>query len=574
MQKNILLSILFFVCVNLFAQSFQLRVDKNETLTYDEVIAAYTSLDKKYPEAKLIECGQTDIGRPLHVFVISKSKDFNPASIKKSNKAVWMIMNGIHPGEPEGIDASIYLADKWLKEKATFLDNVVVCILPIYNVDGALNRNSHSRANQNGPNEYGFRGNSRNLDLNRDFIKCDSENAKSFQKLFHAWQPDVFLDNHTSNGADYQHTFTLISTQHNKLGGASGKFLHEKMEPELYQLMKEKKWDVVPYVNTIHQVPDSGLMGFLETPRYSTGYAALFGTIGFVSETHMLKPFKDRYNATVDFMDVLANYISNHASQIIENKKATIAEFKLKENYPLQWKLDTIQYQSVDFKGYEASYIPSKISDAKRLYYDRNKPFTKSIPFYNYYNSKNDVVTPKYYIIPQSWHEVVDELKRNNVQMYRFENDSIMHAEVYYIEHYKTVSNCYEGHYRHFDTRLSKEEQKVKIYKGDYLVPVNQDAVRYIIETLEPESDDSFFSWNFFDGILMQKEWFSDYIFEEKAIEILINNTDLKNEFELKKKEDEKFANDYWGQLYFIYKNSPYYEKTHLRYPVYRIPKK
>lgn len=573
MQKNILLSILFFVCVNLFAQSVQLRVDKNETLTYDEVIAAYNSLDKKYPQAKLIECGQTDVGKPLHVFVISKSKDFNPASIKKSNKAVWMIMNGIHPGEPEGIDASIYLADKWLKEKAIFLDNVVVCIIPIYNVDGALNRNSHSRANQNGPNEYGFRGNSRNLDLNRDFIKCDSENTKSFQKLFHAWQPDVFLDNHTSNGADYQHTFTLISTQHNKLGGASGKFLHEKMEPELYQLMKEKKWDVVPYVNTIHQVPDSGLIGFLETPRYSTGYAALFGTIGFVSETHMLKPFKDRYNATVDFMDILANYISKHATQIIENKKVTIAEFKVKENYPLQWKLDTIQYQSIDFKGYEASHIPSKISDAKRLYYDRNKPFTKSIPFYNYYNSKNDVVTPKYYIIPQSWHEVVDELNRNNVQMQRFEKDSVMHVEVYYIEHYKTVSNCYEGHYRHFDIRVSKEEQNVKIYKGDYLVPVNQDAFRYIIETLEPESDDSFFSWNYFDGILMQKEWFSDYIFEEKAIEVLNNNADLNNEFELKKKEDEKFANDYWGQLYFIYKNSPYYEKTHLRYPIYRIPK-
>lgn len=573
MQKNILLAFNFFVCMNVFAQDIQLRVYKNETLTYDEVIASYEKLDKKYPEARLIECGMTDIGRPLHVFVISKSKEFNPTAIKKANKSVWMIMNGIHPGEPEGIDASIYLADKWLKEKAAFLDSVVVCIIPIYNVDGALNRNSFSRANQNGPNEYGFRGNSRNLDLNRDFIKCDSENAKSFQKIFHTWNPDVFLDNHTSNGADYQHTFTLISTQHNKLGGASGKFLHEKMEPELYQLMKEKKWDMVPYVNTKHHVPDSGLIGFLETPRYSTGYAALFGTIGFVSETHMLKSFENRYKATVDFMEVLANYISKYATQIIENRKATIAEFRIKENYPLQWKLDTLQFQSIDFKGYESSYIPSEISDAKRLYYDRNKPFTKSIPFYNYYYSKKDVVTPKFYIVSQSWKEVIDRLKWNNVQMTRFDKDTALNAELYYIESYKTVSNPYEGHYIHYDTKVSKQNKIVKVYKGDYLISSNQDAVRYIVETLEPESDDSFFNWNFFDEILMQKEWFSDYIFEEKALELLNTNTSLKQTFEAKKKEDEKFANDYWSQLYFIYKNSPYYEKSHMQYPVYRVVK-
>lgn len=571
MQKNILSAFLIFACFNLFAQSIQLRVDKNETLTYDEVIASYTLLDKKYAEAKLMECGKTDVGRPLHVFIISKNKDFNPVSIKKSNKAVWMIMNGIHPGEPEGIDASIFLSEKWLKEKAPFLDSVVVCIIPIYNVDGALNRNRFSRANQNGPVEYGFRGNARNLDLNRDFIKCDSENAKSFQKLFHTWQPDVFLDNHTSNGADYQHTFTLISTQHNKLGGAAGKFLHEKMEPDLYRLMKEKKWDMIPYVYSIYHVPDSGLMGFLETPRYSTGYVALFGTIGFVSETHMLKPFKDRYHATVDFMEVLANYIAKHATQIIENKKATIEEFKAKESYPLLWQLDTIQYQTVDYKGYEASYIPSEISDTKRLFYDRMKPFTLPIPFYNYYYSKKDVVTPNYYIVPQAWHEVIEELKRNKVEMKRFEKDTIINSEVYYVEKYKTVSNCYEGHYRHFDTRLRIEQQNVKLFKGDYLIPVKQNAKRYIVETLEPESEDSFFSWNFFDGILMQKEWFSDYIFEEKAIEFLHKHSALKEAFDKKIKEDEKFANDYWEQLYFIYRSSPYYEESHLRYPVYRV---
>lgn len=345
------------------------------------------------------------------------------------------------------------------------------------------------------------------------------------------------------------------------------------MEPELYQLMKEKNWDMVPYVNAKHHVPDSGLIGFLETPRYSTGYAALFGTIGLVSETHMLKPFEDRFIATVDFMEVLSHYISKNATQIIENRKATIAEFITKENYPLQWQLDSMKFQTIDFKGYEATYIPSEISDAKRLYYDRNKPFTKTIPFYNYYYSKNDVVTPKYYIVPQSWKEVIDRLKWNNVQMTRFDKDTVISAEVYYIESYNTVSNPYEGHYLHFNTKVKKQDQNIKVYKGDYIVPTNQYLIRYIVETLEPESDDSFFNWNFFDEILMQKEWFSDYIFEDKALQMLNTNTSLKQTFEAKKKEDMNFASDYWSQLYFIYKNSPYYEKSHMRYPIYRVVK-
>ena len=101
----------------------------------------------------------------------------------------------------------------------------MIVIIPVYNVGGALNRGSYSRANQNGPEAYGFRGNARNLDLNRDFIKCDSRNARSFNRLFNQWKPDVFVDTHTSNGADYQYVMTLISTQKDRLGGALGEFL-------------------------------------------------------------------------------------------------------------------------------------------------------------------------------------------------------------------------------------------------------------------------------------------------------------------------------------------------------------
>ena len=146
---------------------------------------------------------------------------------------------------------------------------MVVCIIPIYNVDGALNRGSFSRANQNGPEEYGFRGNARNLDLNRDFIKCDAENTKSFIKIFREWQPEVFVDTHISDGADYQYTMTVIPTQQSKLHPALTGYVNKDLLPVLHAEMKNKNFEFCPYVETMKQIPDDGISAFLETPRFA-----------------------------------------------------------------------------------------------------------------------------------------------------------------------------------------------------------------------------------------------------------------------------------------------------------------
>jgi len=134
------------------------------------------------------------------------------------------------------------------------------------------------------------------------------------------------------------------------------------------------------------------------------------------------------------------------------------------------------------------------------------------------------------------------------------------------------VKNPYEGHYLHFETTVDKSIKKIAFSAGDYMVPTEQEGVKYIIETLEPEALDSFFNWNFFDGILAQKEYYSAYIFEDTAAELLKKDKDLKQKFEAQKAADKKFADDGTSQLDWIYRNSPYFEeKTFRQYPVYRI---
>lgn len=545
----------------------------NQTATYEEAIAWYQKLDEAYDEVKMMPYGMTDVGRPLHLVIVSTDKDFDPASIRQKNKRILLIQNGIHPGEPEGIDATMLLARDYLQNKKLRkqLDNVVLAIIPVYNIGGALNRNSHTRTNQNGPEEYGFRGNARNLDLNRDYIKTDSRNAQTFHQIFREWDPDVFMDNHTSNGADYQHVMTLIATQHNKLNPALAKYLSGKMVPTLYEGMKQDKFPMVPYMNHAGETPDQGIIGFMESPRYATGYTTLYNTIGFVPETHMLKPFGQRVKATYKLMENMIETIHRDADEIGKLRQQAKQQTLTQKQFALNWQLDTTKVTQIPFLGYEAKYKPSEVSGLDRLYYDRKSPYSKKINYYDEFVPTVTVEKPVAYIIPQAWHEVIDRLKLNKVQMQQLQRDTTLTLDSYYISDYKTSQRPYEGHYLHYDVQVETKRMPRQFFKGDYVVYLNQEANRFLVEVLEPQAVDSYFNWNFFDSILMQKEYFSSYVFEDLAARYLKQNPELRKQLEARKKQDPEFAKSARAQLDFVYKNTPHYEYTHQLYPVGRL---
>ncbi|MFM6975286.1 MAG: M14 family metallopeptidase, partial [Sphingobacteriaceae bacterium] len=549
---------------------FERSANKNTTATYAEAIAYYQQLDKIYDQLKLIACGPTDIGKPLHLAVLSKNKIFDPSVLRQQNKRIILINNGIHPGEPEGIDASMMLVRDLLKNNL-LPDNVVLCFIPIYNIDGSLNRSSTSRANQNGPEAYGFRGNAQNLDLNRDFIKTDSENSRSFQQIFNTWQPDIFVDNHTSNGADYQYTMTLIDTQQDKLSPILANFMTNKLTPALFKGMKAAGWEMTPYVDHVGETPDSGIEAFLEIPRFSTGYAALHQTMGYVPETHMLKPFGQRVQATYELMKCFIKFAQENSAAIAAVKKQAAEAVKQQTEFALNWKLDQTKVDSLSFKGFEAGHKPSGISGETRLYYDRTKPFQKNIPWFKHYEASLSVTAPKAYIIPQAWQKVIDLLKLNGVKMQQLPRDTVLDLEMYYITDYKSPVKPYEGHYLHTQVMVKPVRQTVRFYAGDYMVNVDQTKNRYIVETLEPQGVDSFFAWNFFDAILGQKEYFSNYVFEDTGAEILNKNPELRKQLEEEKSRNPALAKSGSAQLDWVYRHSDYLEKTFMRYPIGRV---
>ncbi|RZK48981.1 MAG: hypothetical protein EOO99_07520 [Pedobacter sp.] len=571
-MKFIVTALFAFYALCGFAQKTPFeKSQKKETTTYTEAISFYKQLAAKHPlQAKLFSYGATDFGEPLHLLVLSSDQTFDPKLIKQKNKRVLLINNGIHPGEPEGIDASMMWARDLLVKNALPKD-VVIAIIPVYNIGGAFNRTSTSRANQNGPVAYGFRGNAKNYDLNRDFIKSDSKNSRTFQLIFNLWNPDVMVDTHTSNGSDYSYTMTLIPTQKDKLNPILSSYLTSKMLPELYAQMAAKGFEMTPYVNSMGETPDKGITGFLEYARYSTGYAALHNVIGFMPETHMLKDFDKRVEATYTLLQSYLNIVTRDAQLIGENKKKADAFTSAQQVFPLDWKLNREKIDSLTFKGYTAKQKPSLVSGQNRLYYDRTEPYQKRIPYLDSFEPSLTVNKPIAYIIPKAWTEVIALLKLNGVNTSTLKTDQKVALSMYYISDYKTVTRPFEGHYQHSGVVLETKAQEVQFYAGDVVVYTNQAKNRYILETLEPQAPDSFFNWNFFDAILGQKEHYSAYVFEDTAAELLKKDSLLKAKFEAEKLANPEGMKSARAQLDFIYKNSDYYEKTYMRYPIGRL---
>ncbi len=547
----------------------------NQTTTWAACIAFHQRLAAAFGQwLRFEEAGRSDGGVPIHVGVFSTDGVFDPLAVKAAGRALFFNNNGIHPGEPEGIDVCMALLRDLCLDPArrAALGCTVLVYIPIYNVDGALNRGDSSRVNQVGPEAFGFRGNARHLDLNRDFIKADSLNARCFAQVFTRWDPDVMVDTHTSNGADYQHVVTLIATQPDKLGGCSGAHLRDTMLPALYADMAARGFPMCPYVNPVQEIPDDGIADFLDAPRFSTGYAALHHTLGFMPETHMLKPYAVRYQGTRALLDSALACTVAQGDAIRAARAADRATVAAGAPVALDWQLDTQRSRPFRFSGYGAVREPSRIGNYQRLRYDRTAPWVRDIPYFDRYTAVASVRPPLAYLLPQAWHDVAQRLAAHGVQIQRVIRSGRAAAEAHRIQHFEKRPLPFEGRHLHVELQIDTEPVQAEVAEGDWLLPLGGPHDRFVVEVLEPLGMDSFFRWAFFDSVLDKKEGFSDYVFEDEAERLLASEPGLRARFEAWKAQHPDQLGDSQAVLGFIFHAANRYaEPTWRRYPVLRL---
>lgn len=551
----------------------------NTTPTYEELIAHLKTLDLQHKEIHLYNMGASDYGQPIYLCVVNGAKDSLKTFEKARKSTTILINNAIHPGEPDGINACLIWLDQWIragkpmKSRDGIHDFPVIAFIPAYNVGGMYNRSATSRANQNGPEEYGFRGSTKNLDLNRDFTKMDAVNTKTFVQIFQALDPDIFIDNHVSNGADYPYTLTYISSMKDRLAPSMRSLTYDHCIPTLKDYCQIGNFELFPYVELKGETPEQGMVAFNDLPRYAMGYASLFHSLSFTVETHMLKPFPQRVDATLQFLTSTIAYATGNA-ELIEKARQEAKQWTLTQTYfKYNYKLKTQNIDSIRFKGYQATYPIHPITGLAQLEYNQLLPYEKYIPYFNKYDAQDSIAIPKYYVVGGQETEVIANLKLNGVS---FETISEFRKEklsCFVVKNYKAPTRPYEGHFKLYEIELLQTEQEILLKPGDIVIPTQQERALFLHSVLQGKAEDSYLSWNFFDSYLQQKEYFSAYVFKNQIETILQQNPTLKQAFELRKQLDIQFANSEDAQLYFIYQNSPYFEPTFMRLPIYELNK-
>jgi hypothetical protein len=344
------------------------------------------------------------------------------------------------------------------------------------------------------------------------------------------------------------------------------------MLPYMFNEMARRGWPTCPYVNPVKDSPDHGIAEFLETPRFSTGYAALHHTIGFMPETHMLKPFADRYESMRALVDTALAFTVSNGAEIQALRRADREAGKTRAEWPVHWAMDESNPSTFHFNGYAANYTPSLLGDYMRLSYDRSAPWARDIAYYNSFPADVTVRAPRAYVIPQAWREAIDRLEWNGVQFTRLAADETKEVEYYHIKSVVSRGNAYEGHMFHDEVELEKRTASVGLRAGDVVVSLDQDKARYVVEMLEPQGHDSFFRWGFFNSVLEKKEAYSDYVFEDHALELLRDEPELKAKFDAWKLANQKLVSDQAAVLDFIFANCKRYrEPEWSRYPVFML---
>jgi hypothetical protein len=309
----------------------------------------------------------------------------------------------------------------------------------------------------------------------------------------------------------------------------------------------------------------------LDGPRYSSGHAALHHRIGILSETHMLKPYADRVNATFQLMLATLAVLNEQGAALRTARAQAREHTRTATHFGFNHRLDTTHVEQLPWKGYRPRTAPSAVSGLPRLQYDHSQPTDTVVPWMDRFVPAFTLAKPAAYLIPQAWHELITRLELDGVPLERLPADTSFTVTAQRIAAHTTVQEPFEGRYLHRGIRTTTDTLVYQARAGDVRVPMGHATDRLAMEILEPRAADSFFAWGFFDPILQQKEWFSDYVFEDIAADLLASDPALRQALEATRAADPALANDAWGQLYWVYQRSPYFEPGYRLVPVFSI---
>ena len=557
------------------------RTAYRTTPTYDETMAYLRRLEHESRWIRVTSYGKSGQGRDLPLVIVSKRRAFTPEAAHAQGDAIVLVQNGIHSGEIEGKDACLALLRDMLvlHRHEDLLEHVTLLVLPIFSVDAHERRSPTNRINQNGPEEMGWRTTPIGLNLNRDYMKVETPEMRAMlRQVFTRWWPHLFVDSHTTDGADYQYDLTYAYSYGAGTPVPLDRWLADAFAGRVIPRLEARGHLTSPYVAFRGWVDDPrvGIDMGNAPPRFSTGYAPLHGRPGILIETHMLKPYGTRVLATYDLMVALLEEVNAHprALQSAIAQAESLAVARGREARPAARALvldtkTTDRSEPFRYRGYAARREWSDILGAPVPRYTKT-PWDTIIPIFREVEPTLTVQQPVGYLVPQEWTLVRDRLEIHGVRYQQFVREWSDTVEVQHIVRWHAETELREGHY---PTRVDSValERRLRHYRpGDLWVPLEQPSAAVAVHLLEAQAPDAMMYWNFFDTVLERKEYAETYVMEPLARQMLQADTALAREFRARLASDTTFAASPSARNDFFYRRSRWADPDQALHPVAR----
>ena len=538
------------------------------TPRYDETVAWLRRLTAAAPQLALVSLGRSPEGRDLWMVVASRDGARTPEALRGSGRPTLFVQAGIHAGEIDGKDAGLMLLRDMTVTgaKRDLLDAANLLFVPIFNVDGHERFSAFTRINQRGPREAGWRTTSRNLNLNRDYAKLDAPETRALVRALAAWDPDLFVDVHVTDGADYQYDVTF--GYHGRGWSPEiGAWLDRAFRPAVTADLRAMGHVPGPLIFPIDdQDITKGILAAQGQARFSTGYADARHLPGVLVENHALKPYRQRVLGTYVLLESTMRLLGREKAALRRAIEADRA--RRSDRVALDWKRrdeppGTFEMLGVEWKS---EGLPGGNTWPRWT----GRPVTLRVPLVNQDAPAATAPRPKAYWIPPAWSEVIDRLQAHGVSFERIAEPRELDLEMYRLQDPKLEAEAFEGHVR-VAAKPVAERRREPWPAGSVRVTTDQVLGDLAVLLLEPSSPDSFFQWGFFDEVLQPTEYVEAYIMEPTAEAMLAADPALRAELEAAVRADPRLS-DPAARRQWLYQRTPFFDERWRLYPVGREP--
>ncbi len=503
-----------------------------ETSSYADVQRVIAGLVASSPLVHTESFGKTEDGRDLPLLVISEPRVTTPEAAHKLGRPLVFVQANIHAGEVEGKEAILALARRLVSgDLKPLTSQLVILIAPNYNADGNEKVSVQNRTAQNGPVAgVGTRENSTGLDLNRDYMKLDTAEARSLVGLINKWDPHVLVDLHTTNGSYHANHLTYSPILNPNADARLIDFTRDRMlAPIREAMLKKHNWRVYYYGNF---APEDGggressrvdpanpgnvtWRTFDHRPRFGNNYAGLRNRIAILSEAYSYLDFKGRVDVTEDFVDEIWKSAAANAKQIMTLTAQADRQFTAPPNArPVELGVD-----------FEIRALPEKVGvfvgDVKKVLNPRSGKAMlamtdMAVPVamkdYGVFAATRSLAMPKGWLVPANPRlaAAVERLRWHGVKVQEITDPAQVSVERFTIAGYTRAERVFQGH-REARLKGAFEPAQLTVAPGALFVPADQPLARLAFYLLEPESDDGLVTWNIIEEGLAAGEAYPIY---------------------------------------------------------------